>query len=170
MRRAEPDLRVAWHEAVHEILGHRALMMVLEHEPAVGAPTRDGRVELDLDRATAVLQRLERFHPRGDEPQRQSGTVDRQRQLRRESLGVRAKLGLRDRAVAVGIDQRQHLRKDLDPGRETKLQRDAAFLDRDRRGLEVLVHAMRECRARGRQHECGGADGGRSHRAVYFFP
>jgi hypothetical protein len=166
----EPYVGVARHETVHEILRDGALMMVLEHESAIAADTRHRRLERELDRTAAVLQRLERLHPRRNEPQRQTGAIHRERQLRREPLRIPSELLLGDGAVAVGIDQAEHLRKDLDAGREAQLQDDALLLDRDGRGLEILVHAVREYRARDGQEKRSGADDDRSHRAVYLRP
>jgi hypothetical protein len=88
VRRAEPDVRIARHEPVHEILRDPPEMTVLEHEPPIARATRRRGGEVDRDHAAPVAQDVEIGELERHEPERYALAVDRQRQIAEHALRV----------------------------------------------------------------------------------
>jgi hypothetical protein len=86
---------------------------VFERERSLGTATRNGRLEIELNRSASFLQLLDSRELRRDEPKRQTPAIDRERHVTKHARGVRSLLGDRDRAVTVGVDRREHDRKDV---------------------------------------------------------
>ncbi len=138
----DADRGVGGLQGVHEEHGDAGQVVVAERELVRAAPGRQGGVPAEVDVAGAVQQ-----PPRGREAgrlraQRLRPPVHRERQVPPDPLGVGA-LPVRRDDAAVRADRGQHLRRDADARRQPQLHGDAARLQRDRRGLEVLVQPVR---------------------------
>ena len=125
-------------------------MVVLEREPPLSAAARHVCHEIDLNGAASILHLLNGRERRRHQPERQAIAVDLERQIAKDTLRVRLLFRGGEDAIPVRVDDRTHGGKHVDTRRQPHLRYDAILLHRDRRGLQVLIDAMRE---RGRRDE-----------------
>jgi len=101
--RSDADILVAGNEAVDQVDGDVALVMILENQPPAGAALRQVGFEVELNLAYPLPHLLQRGEACEDEVERHGLVVDLNKEIFQHTLRICLLLGLGERTVAVDV-------------------------------------------------------------------